>query len=47
METVVKSTVEGKVKQIHVKAGQQVQGDDLVIELEQTIKHFIYYGSFL
>jgi biotin carboxyl carrier protein len=34
METVVKSTVEGKVKKIHVKIGQQVQGDDLVIELE-------------
>ncbi|CAF4419429.1 unnamed protein product, partial [Adineta steineri] len=34
METVVKSTVEGKVKKVHVKSGQQVQGDDLVIELE-------------
>ncbi|CAF4529078.1 unnamed protein product, partial [Rotaria socialis] len=34
METVVKSSVEGKVKQIFVKIGQQIQGDDLIIELE-------------
>jgi biotin carboxyl carrier protein len=34
METVVKSAVEGKVKKVHVKIGQQVQGDDLVVELE-------------
>ncbi len=34
METVVKSTIEGKVKKIHVKIGQQIQGDDLVVELE-------------
>ena len=34
METVVKSTTEGKVKKIHVKIGQQVQGDDLIVELE-------------
>ncbi|CAF4711970.1 unnamed protein product, partial [Rotaria magnacalcarata] len=34
METVVKSTVEGKVKKIHVRVGQQIQGDDLVVELE-------------
>jgi biotin carboxyl carrier protein len=34
METVVKSTVDGIVKKIHVKAGQQVQGDDLILELE-------------
>lgn len=34
METVVKSTVDGKIKKIHVKVGQQVQGDDLMAELE-------------
>ncbi|CAF0803014.1 unnamed protein product [Rotaria sordida] len=34
METVVKSTVDGKVKKVHVKAGQQVNGDDLLVELE-------------
>ena len=34
METVVKSVIDGKVKKIHVKSGQQVQGDDLVVELE-------------
>jgi biotin carboxyl carrier protein len=34
METVVKSAVNGKVKKVHVQAGQQVQGDDLVVELE-------------
>ncbi|CAF4199731.1 unnamed protein product [Rotaria sordida] len=34
METVVKSTVDGKVKKVHVKAGQQVKGDDLLVELE-------------
>ena len=34
METVVKSMVAGKIKKIHVKVGQQVQGDDLVLELE-------------
>ncbi|CAF1935597.1 unnamed protein product [Rotaria magnacalcarata] len=34
METVVKSTVEGKIKKIHVRVGQQIQGDDLVVELE-------------
>ncbi|CAF0990746.1 unnamed protein product [Adineta ricciae] len=34
METVVKSAVGGKVKEIHVQIGQQVQGDDLVVELE-------------
>jgi biotin carboxyl carrier protein len=34
METVVKSTVSGKIKKIHVKVGQQIKGDDLVVELE-------------
>ncbi|CAF2086411.1 unnamed protein product [Rotaria magnacalcarata] len=34
METVVKSSGEGKVKQVLVKIGQQIQGDDLIIELE-------------
>jgi biotin carboxyl carrier protein len=34
METVVKSAIDGKVKKIHVKVGQQVHGDDLVVELE-------------
>jgi biotin carboxyl carrier protein len=34
METVVKSVVDGKIKTIHVSAGQQVQGDDLIVELE-------------
>jgi biotin carboxyl carrier protein len=34
METVVKSTIDGKVKKIHVQIGQQVQGDDLLAELE-------------
>ncbi|CAF2632195.1 unnamed protein product [Rotaria sp. Silwood2] len=34
METVVKSTVDGKVKQIHVQVGQQIHGDDLIVELE-------------
>jgi biotin carboxyl carrier protein len=34
METVVKSVVAGKVKKIHVTVGQQIQGDDLMIELE-------------
>ena len=35
METVVKSPISGKVKKIHVQAGQQVQGDDLLLELEK------------
>ncbi|CAF1015861.1 unnamed protein product [Rotaria sordida] len=34
METVVKSPMDGKVKQVHVNAGQQIHGDDLIIELE-------------
>jgi len=34
METVVKSAVGGKVKKVHVSIGQQIQGDDLVVELE-------------
>ena len=34
METVIKSSVDGKVKEVHVQTGQQVQGDDLVVELE-------------
>jgi biotin carboxyl carrier protein len=34
METVVKSVIDGKIKKIHVQTGQQVQGDDLVAELE-------------
>lgn len=34
METVVKSPIGGKVKKIYVQTGQQVQGDDLVVELE-------------
>jgi biotin carboxyl carrier protein len=34
METVVKSPVAGKIKKIHVKVAQQVQGDDLIVELE-------------
>lgn len=38
METVVKSAVDGKVKEIHVQIGQQVQGDDLVVELEQIVR---------
>jgi biotin carboxyl carrier protein len=34
METVVKSAIDGKVKKIHVQIGQQIQGDDIVVELE-------------
>ena len=34
METVVKSAVDGKVKKVHVHTGQQVQGDDLIAEIE-------------
>ena len=34
METVVKSAIDGKVKAIRVEIGQQVQGDDLLAELE-------------
>lgn len=34
METVVKSPISGKVKKIYIQTGQQVQGDDLVVELE-------------
>jgi biotin carboxyl carrier protein len=34
METVVKSAIDGKIKKIYVQTGQQVQGDDLVVELE-------------
>jgi biotin carboxyl carrier protein len=34
METVVKSAIDGKVKKVHVQIGQQVQGDDLVAEIE-------------
>lgn len=34
METVVKTSVEGKVKRILVQVGQQIQGDDLIVELE-------------
>lgn len=36
METVVKSTVAGKVKKIHVKVGQQVHGEDLIVELDEA-----------
>ncbi|CAF1672853.1 unnamed protein product, partial [Didymodactylos carnosus] len=31
-----KSTLSGKIKKVHVTSGQQVQGDDLIIELELT-----------
>lgn len=34
METVLKSTMNGKIKKIYIEAGQQVQGDDLIAELE-------------
>jgi len=34
METVVKSAIDGKVKKIHVQIGQQIQGDDIVVEVE-------------
>jgi len=34
METVVKSAIDGKVKKIHVQPGQQIQGDDLIADLE-------------
>jgi len=34
METVVKSMTDGRVKNIHIQIGQQVQGDDLLIEFE-------------
>lgn len=34
METVVKSAVDGQVKKIHVQADQQVQGNDLIVELD-------------
>ena len=48
METVVKSTVSGKVKKIHVQTSQQVQGDDLLVELEKwTLSLIIYMIWFL
>jgi biotin carboxyl carrier protein len=34
METVVKSVIDGKIKKIYVTVGQQVHGDDLIVELE-------------
>jgi biotin carboxyl carrier protein len=34
METVVKSMIDGKVKKVHVEVGQQIQGDDLLVQLE-------------
>ena len=34
METVVKSLIDGQVKKVHVQVGQQIQGDDLLVQLE-------------
>ncbi len=30
----MKSTIDGIIKKIHVKVGQQIQGDDLIAEVE-------------
>ena len=35
METVVKSPVGGKIKQVSVVKGQKLEGDDLLVELSE------------
>ncbi len=34
METVVKSPVSGKVKRVEVSNGQKLEGDDLLVEID-------------
>jgi biotin carboxyl carrier protein len=34
MEMIVQANVSGKIKKIHVKNGEKLEGDDLILEIE-------------